>query len=454
MKFREKTYLTTLLLFLLLLNACIFSLAYYTQHKSSLAAKELCLSEASMISSTFENNISRLNENGKRQVMSSFVDYYGQKDIGLLFADENENVIVSSIPDGAQIPKPNLLSTQRTNGKRYILISVLTADGQYTMTYSKDVSFLDEDFKSISTVFVITSVGASLVLALVLFLILRRLSDPLEKLKQATEEIASGNFSARADDSGKDEFSLLASDFNRMAEHIETQMDELTENAKTKQIMLDNLAHEMRTPLTSIRGYAEYLLNANIGEDEKTEAIEYIISESEHLKRIGDRLLDEAFIRENGIKAENADIGLVISDSAKALGHYAAQRGVELKIRSVSFCLYCDAALIEILVTNLIKNAINACKNGGTVMIGCEVQEDKLLISVCDNGIGMTSEQICRIKEPFYRTDRSRSRKDGGTGLGLSLCDRIAKAHNAELLFESELSKGTVATVVFNFTKP
>ena len=232
-----------------------------------------------------------------------------------------------------------------------------------------------------------------------LFLILRRLSDPLEKLKLATEEIASGNFSARADSGGHDEFSMLASDFNRMAEHIGTQMDELTENAKTKQIMLDNLAHEMRTPLTSIRGYAEYLLNANIGDDEKIEAIEFIINESEHLKRIGDRLLDEAFIRENEINKEKADVGAIISNSANALSHYAAQHGVELKVCSESVYLVCDAALIEMLVANLIKTAINACKNGGTVMIGCEVQEDKPLISVCDNGIGMTAEEIAALKE-------------------------------------------------------
>lgn len=454
MKFREKTYLTTLLLFLVLLNACIFSLAYYTQHKSSLAAEELCLSEVSMIVSTFDSNVRLLNEKARAQVISSFAAYYGQKDIGLLFRDVNGDTVCSSLPENTKIPEPNVISTQRANGKRYILISVPTADGKYTVTYCKDVSFLDEDFKSISVVFVFTSVGASAVLALVLFLILRRFSDPLEKLKRATEQIADGNYLARADESGRDEFAMLASDFNRMAERVGNQMNELTESAKTKQIMLDNLAHEMRTPLTSIRGYAEYLLNANIGEDERIEAIEFIISESEHLKRIGDRLLDEAFIRENAINKENADIGAIISDSARALSHYAAQRGVELKVCSESVFLVCDAALIEMLVTNLIKNAINACKDGGKVTVDCKIQNESLIISVRDNGIGMTSEQISRIKEPFYRTDRSRSRRDGGTGLGLSLCDRIARAHNSELLFESELTKGTVAKVIFNFTNP
>lgn len=454
MKFREKTYLITLLLFLVLLNSCIFSLAYYTQHKNTDAAKELCLSEISMIASAFENDIRLISENGRTQVINSFVNYYEQKDIGLLFRSKDGTDVASSLPEGVSIPEPDVISTQRVNKKRYVLISIPTADRLYYVTYSKDVSFLDEDFKSISTFFVFTSVGASLILAFSLFLILRRLSDPLEKLIRATEEIANGNFGARADDSGKDDFSLLAADFNRMAEHIGAQMNELTENAKTKQIMLDNLAHEMRTPLTSIRGYAEYLLNANICEDEKIEAIEFIINESEHLKRIGDRLLDEAFIRENGINPENADIGEIISKSAKNLSFYAAQRGVEVQIHSKSIYTLCDATLIEMLITNLIKNAINACKDDGLVTVECEIQDEKLLIHVRDNGIGMTKEQMSRIKEPFYRTDKSRSRKDGGTGLGLSLCERIAKAHGADLLFESNVLTGTLATVSLNFTKP
>lgn len=447
MKFKEKTYLITLVLFLIFLNAGIFSLAYYTQQKNADSAEKLCISEFSVITEAFEDDILLLGETGRVQVIRSFIVYYEQKDILLQFTDTNEKTVLSSLPNGALVPDAHTLSTQRINGKRFILISAPVAFSQYTMTYAKDVSYLDEDFKSISMVFVLTSLGASALLALILFFVLGRISSPLERLKSATEEIANGNFGARADESGSDEFAMLASDFNRMAEHIGTQMNELTENAKTKQIMLDNLAHEMRTPLTSIRGYAEYLLNANIGEEERIEAVEFIISESERLKSIGEKLLDDAFIRENGIKAERINLGELVSNAAKKLSFIASQRGIELRIDAKSVYCACDTVLIEMLVANLINNAIKACKNGGCVVVGCDTDNENASITVRDNGIGMTNDQLKRITEPFYRTDRSRSRNEGGTGLGLSLCERIAKAHNANLCFESEPNKGTTATV-------
>jgi signal transduction histidine kinase len=101
------------------------------------------------------------------------------------------------------------------------------------------------------------------------------------------------------------------------------------------------------------------------------------------------------------------------------------------------------------LLTNLANNAIKACKGSGAIIISCGIQNEKAFVSVTDNGVGMTKDQLLRITEPFYRTDKSRAREDGRTGLGLALCERIAKAHDAVLSFESELGNGTVATVVF-----
>lgn len=449
MKFKEKTYIITLVLFLLFLNAGIFSLAYYTQQQNTAAAEELCFSELAVITEAFEDDIKYLGHAGRAQLMQSYGNYYVQKDIGLMFTDITGEVKYSNLPEEAYIPAIGMNSTQRINGRRLFIITESVANGQFLLTYAKDITYLDDDFKRISLVFVFTSLGASALLAVILFFVLHKLSSPLERLRSATEEIANGNFESRADETGKDEFSLLAADFNRMAEHISVQMHELEESAEIKQRMLDNLAHEMRTPLTSIRGYAEYLLNANIGEDEKIEAIEFIISESERLKLIGEKLLDDAFIRENGIKPENANLGEIAANAVKKLSFHAAQHGVELRVEAKSVYCTCDALLVGMLVSNLIGNAVKACKGGGRVTVGCDVTESKAVIFVRDNGVGMTEEQLKRITEPFYRTDKSRNRQDGGTGLGLALCERIAKAHNAVLRFESEIGKGTTAFAEF-----
>jgi signal transduction histidine kinase len=449
MRFKDKTYIITLVLFLLFLNAGIFSLAYYTHQKSATAAYELCHSEKGVIVEAFEDDISHLGPSARKHVMYSFGVHYAAKDIGLCFVDESGKTLYTSFPSGLEIPVAGQSSTQYYDGKRIYLISETIDKGNYTLTYAKDLTYLDEDFKSISIVFICTSLGASALLAIVLFFVLHKLSSPLMRLREATEAISNGDFTIRADDSGRDEFSLLTADFNRMAEHISGQMHELEASAKIKQQMLDNLAHEMRTPLTSIRGYAEYLLNANIDEKEKIDATEFIIAESERLKAIGEKLLDDAFIRENGIKRERVNLSRVVADTAKKLNIFANNNGVSISVNAKSVECDCDPLLIGMLLTNLANNAIKACKGSGAIIISCGIQNEKAFVSVTDNGVGMTKEQLLRITEPFYRTDKSRAREDGGTGLGLALCERIAKAHDAVLSFESELGNGTVATVVF-----
>ncbi len=449
MRFKDKTYIITLVLFLLFLNAGIFSLAYYTNQKSVSAAYELCHSEASVIIEAFEDDITYLGPSGRQQIMYSYGVHYVQKNIGVCFVSSDGETQYTSFPQGLFIPPAGQSATQRYDGRRIYIISQSIANGQYTFTYAKDLTYLDEDFESISVVFIITSLGASALLAVILFFVLHKLSSPLVKLREATDAISNGNFTIRADDSGKDEFSLLAADFNRMAEHISTQMHELEDSAKIKQQMLDNLAHEMRTPLTSIRGYAEYLLNANIDEKEKIEATEFIITESERLKSIGEKLLDDAFIRENGIKCETANLGTIVADTAKKLTFFANNSGVQIAVNAQNTECYCDSLLVGMLLANLANNAIKACKGNGKVVLSCGTKDGQPFLSVSDNGVGMTNEQITRITEPFYRTDKSRTRNDGGTGLGLALCDRIVKAHSARLCFESVLGKGTTATVYF-----
>ena len=117
--------------------------------------------------------------------------------------------------------------------------------------------------------------------------------------------------------------------------------------------------------------------------------------------------------------------------------------------KSEEFTLEGDETLLEVLLSNLTENALRACEKGGTVVISAAMRGEKKVLAVLDDGRGMTEEQLSRITEPFYRTDKGRSRKEGGTGLGLALCKRIADAHGAELVFTSSPGKGTLAEVRF-----
>ncbi len=449
LKFREKTYLITLVLFLLFLNAGIFSLAYYSYQNSMDGAESLCRQEERVIAEAFEKDCEFLNHVSSQWIlMRSYGEFYSNNGIYLGFYDDDIERY-SNLPQGIFAASEGKASTQKIGGSRYLVISEPVLEDKYIFTYAKDVSYLDDDFLHISLVFIATSLGASALLAVCLFVVLRKLSMPLERLRVAAGSIADGNYNTRADQSGKDEFSLLAADFNRMAEQVSRQMSELDLGNKTKQRMLDNLAHEMRTPLTSIRGYAEYLRDANIPEEEKIEALEFIISESERLRFISERLLDEAFIRENSISPAENDLGEMIFGVVKKLGVKAANAGVALCTDATPMALQCDRLLTELLIINLADNAIKACRGNGRVTISNQRQDKEITVTVTDNGVGMTNDQLAHITEPFYRTDKSRSRDEGGTGLGLSLCKKIADAHGAKLEFFSEIGKGTSAKITF-----
>ncbi len=459
MKFREKTYLVTLVLFLVILNAGIFSLAFYTYGNNVSAAKDIAAAEEKVIAEAFSNDIAYLSrEESIRRVMDAYGEFYKKKGIYLSFSFP-EGDAVSNLPAGLTPPKAGHSKEQRTEEGRYFLIGETVSRRDFFMVYAKDIGYLDEDFRHLAMIYVPVSLLASLFLALCLFLVLRKLASPLERLRTATEEMAKGNFAVRAPDTGKDEFSLLGKDFNRMAQHVEDHTRRLEESAATKQRMLDDLAHEMRTPLTSIRGYAEFLQIANIPEEEKLEAADYIISQAGRLEKIAERLLDEAFIRENGIKGEDTALLALLRRVEKMLAPKARTLGVSLTVEGKETEAYCDPLLMEMLLSNLADNAMKACrqKPDGKVTLRVRREGDFALLCVEDNGAGMTEEQISRITEPFYRTDRSRSRSEGGTGLGLSLCAKIASAHGAVLSFRSTVGEGTVAEVRLgpkNLTNP
>lgn len=453
LKFREKIYIVTLALFLLFFNCGIFSLAFYSYKTNMGSAEDISNQEYLVIADGFNKDCEYLNQSSQHLLlMKNYGKFYRQRGVYLSFT-KGEKECFSNLPDGIFVPKNEKPSTQKAGELRCLVISRTTNDGMYVLTYAKDVSYLDKDYLNIGIVFVFASMGASVILAVCLHFVLRKLSKPLEKLRVATEGIAEGDFNACADENGNDEISLLAADFNRMADYIELQLKSLEQENQTKQRMLDNLAHEMRTPLTSIRGYAEYLLNANIADEEKAESLGFIISEAERLKNISERLLDEAFIRENKIYNTQNDIVEMIVGVVNKLLIFASQAGVLLYTDAKeNILLNCDKELTELLICNLVQNAINACRGAGQVVISCEKTEKSVVVSVADNGVGMTEEQLAHITEPFYRTDKSRSRNKGGTGLGLSLCKRIADAHEAKLEFVSAVGEGTKAIVTF--TKP
>lgn len=447
MRFWQKTYIFTLVLFLVCLNAGILSLTVYTHRKNVEATETAVAAEQYYIAMCFERDyedmINSNSANSPSLLMQTFGAHYAQRGLFLSF-EENGQVIYSGFTNEYDVEKNQLIHTDFDNN-HHIVISNEICDGKYVMILAKNVESLDSEFWSLMLVYALTVVGVSVLLAIGLYFALKKLSAPLEKLRKTTEVIESGDFSVTAEEKGNDEFTLLAKSFNSMLSKINEQMSALEQEAQKKQMLVDNMAHELRTPLTSIQGYAEFIEKANTTQERRLISAKYIVSEAERLQKISEVLLDGAFIRGNEIEMNDVSLADVLSDVAQKLRLRAEHAQVEIVCDTSPMTIRGNETLLSMLLYNLIENAIKACVVGGRVTLSCA----QGVFSVEDNGKGMTAEQLSHITEPFYRTDKSRSRAEGGAGLGLALCKQIVETHGAEMRFESELGSGTKIFITF-----
>lgn len=454
MRFWQKTYIFTLVLFLICLNVGVLSLTVYTYRKNVEATETVVTAEQAYIAMSFERDFADLTEASDNAsptlLMQSFGAYYGNKGLSLAF-EEDGKTVYSNFTSDCDI-EPNALLHTDFDSKRHIVISSEICDGRYVLIFAKNVESLDIEFRSLLLTYVLTAIGISLLLAVCLYFILKKLSGPLKKLRKTTEVIEAGDFTVTAEEKGSDEFTLLAKSFNSMLAKINEQMaalereaEERKLEAERKQMLVDNLAHELRTPLTSIHGYAQYIEKANTTEERRLIAAKYIMSESERLQKISELLLDSAFIRENTIEITDIDLAAVLTDVAGKLKMKAEQSQVEITCEAFPMTVKGNATLLSMLFYNLTENAVKACAVGGKVKLSCADGQ----ATVEDNGKGMTDEQLLHITEPFYRTDKSRSRAEGGAGLGLAICKQIVQTHHAEMRFTSEPEKGTQIVVTF-----
>lgn len=445
MRFWQKTYILTLILFLVCLNAGIISLTLFTHSKSVRSAEVSASAEQFYVARSFERDLEDMLASGGWQspslLMTSYGNYYSERGVTLAF-DRDGKTVFSNLPEEIEA-KEETIFHKKIGGVRHIVIC--SEVGGYTMIFAKNVESLDREFRALTLTYMLTALGVSALLAAVLYFILKKLSLPLERLRITTAKIGEGDLSVSADESGKDEFALLGKSFNSMLGTIKSQMTALEENAEKKQMLVDNMAHELRTPLTVIRGYAEYLERAAVSEEERLVASRYIVSEAQRLTKMSEILLDTAYVRENPPEMAETQLDEVLHGTAERLAPKAKEKGVELVCDTEKVTVTGNVLLLSMLFDNLADNAIKACAAGGRVVLRCVGNS----ASVEDNGKGMTEEELLHITEPFYRTDKSRSRAEGGAGLGLALCKNIAEAHGTKLRFESKIGKGTEIFIDF-----
>jgi len=273
------------------------------------------------------------------------------------------------------------------------------------------------------------------------------MTSPLRRLSRVTRTIASGDLSCRAAMSGRDEIGVLASDFNNMTDRLEQNINEMKDTMRRQEEFMGGFAHELKTPMTSIIGYADLLRGHTLSDDDKRDAANYIFMEGRRLEVLSLKLLDLIVLKKRDFTFMPIAMAHIIEDAASLLRPVLEKRDVRLTYDCDDGACMIEPDLFMSLLLNLIDNARKALDEGGTITIRSRVSEGMCAVSVTDNGRGIPEEELGKIKDAFYRVDKSRSRVQGGVGLGLRLCDEIASLHGGEISFQSKPGEGTTVTV-------
>ena len=403
---RLKTYLATYLLFLAVLFTCFGITSFYmtrtqmNMHRDRAGAQfqtiALSLSRDIMVQHLFSDDP----EAAIAALIQHYIAHYAHAGVQLALSESTG-------------PMDTTISFGRYEQAHYIHIAGLLAAPYdiFRLDYWLDITAGVDNIGSTQRVLLLICIGFSALMAMVLYFVLYGIFPP----------------------------------------QIEQQLKELQFEVQSKQQFIDNFAHEMRTPLTSIYGYAEYLQKAPLDEREIIDSTQYIMDEAKHMQGVAGTLLTLATLRNYQAAPVPLDAAALFDDIKQTVSAQPSNTAVEILCHVQTDTLHAQEDLVKILLTNLCTNAIKACssKPSGIINLRADKQGSHIIVSVTDNGHGIPDVSLPQLMEPFYRVDTARSRTAGGAGLGLALCKRIMEVHGGTLAIESTEGIGTRVAAAF-----
>lgn len=476
MKFSMKLVLSTIIVLALALGFSGFYFVNYVFETSLDREVGQALDESSILSFAFET--AALNVPLKYSVLpdsvveeiASKLEMGGRSEGRLLrIADEEQNVLYTS--DGFTADEGLLPQTdQHTKSYRVIF----EGDSYYVHT-CVSINTLDrilylETMKNVTEVFTERAMGFSLyrkvtitmlLTGMVIMLVIASLlTKPIRLLTKATKRMAAGDYTYRARQISQDELGQLTRDFNGMANALEENICKLEEEIEAREEFMGAFAHELKTPLTAIIGYADMLRSHKMDEEKSIMSANYIYTEGKRLEAMSFRLLDIIVA-----KQEKADLQEIpVQELFVYLQEmFAEKREMDIRFHYEEGVVLAEANLIKTVLVNLVDNACKASETGGAgsgtedaaenvgvVEVIGQAADEGYRIAVKDYGIGIPEEEQHKIVKAFYMVDKSRARSKNGAGLGLALCAEILKIHHSRLQIESKVGEGSC----FSFVLP
>ena len=372
----------------------------------------------------------------------------------LRLSDEEKNVLY--ISSGFEADN-GLLGQTDENTKTY---RVIRQEDSYYIQTGITVNALDrilylETLKDVSEVFRERQLGFSvyrrvtilmLVFGTVLMLVISSwLTKPIRLLTRATKRMAAGDYGYRARQISNDELGQLTTDFNHMANVLEENINKLEEEIQAREDFVAAFAHELKTPLTAIIGYADMLRSRKLDEEKSFLSANYIYTEGKRLEAMSLRLLDIIVTKKEEVQFQLVPAASLF-DYLKDM--FASHTEMEFHFQYESGMVRAEANLIKSVLVNLLDNACKASEPGSPIEVRGKLTERGYRFEVKDVGVGIPREEQKNITKAFYMVDKSRSRSKNGAGLGLALCAEILLLHGSKLEIESEPGKGSCISFV------
>ena len=452
MKIRLRLALISILLIAVSLSVCGVLLLNASAKNSISAAEDGAVTELSLLRTSYQSVLqdvsdTTLSETAQRSLALYLFRQYISINSQFVLIRNGETLYNNSDYAVETLLSGETEKTVTLNGKTLFLAAAQEdsdQSGTYQIFLVRDVSSVYEGIRSLTLQFIAICTGAFLISAAVIMFSTFRALRPLKQLQQSAAAIASGVYSRRIEVRGNDEISELSTSFNQMADAVQRHIDAVTATAEERKLLLGALTHELKTPMTSIIGYSESLLKTKLTAEQRTDAAAYINRECGRLERLTQKMM--RLITLTGgeeIALADATATALFSTVEQTLADAAARQGASVTFTDSGARYQMDLDLMASVLINLFDNACSA----GAKQIDITANPGELIIS--DAGCGIEPAIIDRVTQPFFRADKSRSRRQGHAGLGLALVSRIVELHHGSLKIESEVGRGTMIRIYF-----
>lgn len=399
-----------------------------------------------------------LEQNFEKETLLHIVLMESRDNTDVVIADRAGKILATSSPHldikaylqrlGASVPYDGQVLENNWQDEKYIATVSPIQKQQKTIGYVfmfQNTDSIHALMERLNKHFLIVGLVSGLVTIVVIIVLSRKLARPLIEMKEATLKMSKGDFTVALSTNGQDELSDLANAIQLLSNDLNHLREERKE-------FLSSIAHELRTPITFIKGYTDILYKRDLSERDRQKYLRIIIEETNRLSRLIKDLFDLAKMDENAfvINKECLHMDDFVASIEAKLRPAFHEKQIDLFVQcEAGLTLLADTIRLEQIFLNLLNNALTYCSSGDSIFLQVERNNHFVSIIIKDTGKGIPQKDLPYIFERFYRVDKSRTRANGGLGLGLAIVKELVHAHGGEITVVSEENKGTTFKLLF-----